>query len=106
MAETLAKGGRVQVTAPAGGYSTVVVGRSGGRPIEPPATVRFTPGSGGSGAVQTTLSSSAEIDAGTASWLDWDFGSVSVETEGRLEGPVMGVRARAVTADATMKVVG
>lgn len=66
-------------------------------PIRVPmeCVVSATPGSGGTMLVQATFSSEADIGAGTATWHDWDAGTVSAKTNQML------VYAQAVRFTAT-----
>lgn len=53
---------------------------------------------GNSATVQYTLSSEADIDAGTAIWADWDVGSVTAPAFGLISRSVSAVRLVSVGA--------
>lgn len=65
--------------------------------------VSFTLGvtGGGSGSIQATTDSDADIIAGNAYWVTWDAGTVSVDTQD-VSAPITGVRF--VCAVASIKV--
>lgn len=66
-------------------------------------TVTLIPGT--SGDVEYTTSSKDKIVAGTATWIEWTAGSVTVATRAEYGGTMSGIRASAVTSDATLEVM-
>lgn len=68
------------------------------------ATAALTPGAGGSGSIEYTLSSHADIDGALAVWIPWDDGSVTAATGRAFDGAVTGLRAKAVSQPATFQV--
>lgn len=56
----------------------------------------------GTAKVQYTLSSSVDIEAGNARWIDWDKGANSVPTADSLIGSVVAVRGVNVTATSSV----
>jgi len=66
-------------------------------------TVTLSPGT--SGTVQYTTSSKDKIVAGSAVWIDWTAGSVTVDTRAVYAGTMSGIRASAVTSDAELEVM-
>jgi len=66
------------------------------------------PGGGGTATVQHTTddSNDTEDDPASANWVDWDEGSVSAITSQAAMGQITAVRIQAVTANATLQVVG
>lgn len=101
-AEILTRESTGSVTRYVGSF-TVTAGSSidvlavGGYP-----TVLAKPGSGGTATVSATNSPAAAVDAGTAEYVAWDLGAVSVATlRGWAPGTdVSGLRLAAATADA------
>lgn len=89
---------------PAGGFSNPVFFP---RRIDE-ATVRIKPGVGGTATVYFTLDNEDDVrdDPDNAEWDEWEPGSVSVATSRALAGPVVAVRAAAVTEDAVLQVAG
>jgi hypothetical protein len=57
-----------------------------------PATITVIPGAGCTVKAQFTTSSDAAIDAATATWVDWDDGAVTANTQAALISPVTGVK--------------
>lgn len=55
--------------------------------------------------VQHTISTPAEIEAGTAEWIDWDKGKVRVNTSDSLIGTVTAIRAVALSGSVDMEVI-
>lgn len=60
---------------------------------------------GNTGKVQTTTSSVATVEAGTATWLDWAQGDVTTTTTDVLTGPVTAVRGVSVTGEIGFELV-
>ena len=55
-------------------------------------TVRLLGFAGAGRAVQYTTSPEANINAGTAIWIDWIAGTVAGIAEGRVKGGITGIR--------------
>jgi len=64
------------------------------------------PGGGGSATVQHTTDDPNDVEASpaTAKWINWDEGSVAVDTSQAAMGQITALRIQAVTADATLQV--
>ncbi len=66
-------------------YTETKSAGTNGDPVIIPTTVKKILArlviSSGSGSIQTSISSIASIKAGTANWVTWDSGTVSVTTE-------------------------
>lgn len=56
-----------------------------------------------SGKVQFTTSTYSAIKAGTATWVDWNLGTVTVNTASGAPGPVTGVRGVSVVGAITLE---
>lgn len=69
-------------------------------------SVGLVPAAGASGKVQYTLSPTAAVDAGTATWRDWALGVVSTVTDDILQGPVTALRGVSASGSVTLEVVG
>ncbi len=69
-------------------------------------SVGIVPIDGGSGKVQYTLSSPADVEADAATWRDWPSGVVSAVTDDTLTGPVTAVRAISASGEIRLEVVG
>ena len=70
-----------------------------------PSSVGVSPGAGGTARVEYSLSTVAEVKAGTAKWRPWPYGDVSSDTDDVLDGPVTALRMTAATADAQWEVL-
>lgn len=80
MSETLTQASRA--TMPSGGSTKVALtaGSTSSAILTPPSCViTCTPGGGGTMLAEATWSSQAEVAAGTATWFDWDEGTVSAK---------------------------
>ena len=66
-------------------------------------TVIATPGALGTMTVQWTGSSEADVAAGTANWMTWVAGTVSVATSDSLVGAARFVRASAATTNGVLE---
>lgn len=89
---------REEVTAAAGQNSEAI-------PIPGWVTdlaVTALPGGGGSATIQHSMDAPSAL----ANWVDWDPGSVSVDTSRGINGMVTAVRIAAVTQPAVLQVVG
>jgi hypothetical protein len=75
-------------------------------PADGDVSVTLAPGGGG-GAAEAwfTVSTGADIDAGNARWFAWTAGSVNALTNGRIQGPVSGIKITAATAAAHYEVL-
>ena len=95
---------RAEVIATAGGDSLPII--IPGWVYELVATA--IPGGGGSATVQHTTDDPNDVEAapGSANWVNWDEGSVSVITSQAAMGQLTAVRIQAVTQDATLQVAG
>lgn len=69
-------------------------------------TVGVAPVAGGTGKVQYTLSSHAEIDADTAQWFDWDQGAVPNDTARVIDAEVTALRCVAATQNCAWEILG
>lgn len=65
-----------------------------------------TPGGGGTGRVEYTFDTIAEIIADNARWYAWADGDVSTATANSLVGPITAVRCVAATANAGFDLCG
>lgn len=74
-------------------------------PVAGDVSVSVFPGALGSVLVETTLSSPAAMDAGTANWFAWTEGNVNVNTQDLAMGPVRGLRITATVANAKYEVL-
>ncbi len=99
------KTGSHKGTVIAGNVSAPVYieGRNAGAGVT--GTVGVSPGAGGSALVEYSLSSAAEVKAGTAKWHPWSYGDVSSDTVGDLVAPVTALRLTATTANAAWEVL-
>ena len=68
-------------------------------------TVRLLGFAGAGRAVQYTTSPEANINAGTAIWIDWIAGTVTGIAEGRAKGGITGIRLTPGGAAGTWEVV-
>ena len=95
---------RAEVSATAGNFSSPIILPGWAHEF----TITALPGGGGSASVFHTTDDpdSVEDDPANANWIEWDPGSVSVNTSQSLAGQVTGLRIQAVTADATLQVCG
>ena len=59
---------------------------------------------GVTGKVQYTFSSTANVLAGTANWVDWDDGDVTSNTGSTITAPVTAVRGVSVSGDIVFEV--
>jgi hypothetical protein len=60
---------------------------------------------GNTGKVQTSTSSIAAVNAGTATWSDWAKGNVTATTTDVLTGPVTAVRGVSVSGEIDFEMV-
>lgn len=70
--------------------------------LEGPKSVQLAPVVAGSGKVQATISPPADVNGGTADWVDWPAGTVNAVTQDTLEG-VSAVRA--YVASGTLRLI-
>ena len=63
------------------------------------------PVSGGTALVEISTSPPSDVKGGTANWIDWAKGSVTVDTNDSTLSPITGVRATATTQDCILEVV-
>lgn len=89
---------REEVSASAGGSSVAVLIPAWVSDI----TATAKPGAGGSATIQHTTDDPNSI----VDWIDWDIGSVSVDTTEALLGIVTALRITAVAQDAVMQITG
>lgn len=69
----MSNGARKRVTVAAGATSAPIY-------VPGDAVVTAVPGGGGSMLAQASWSPADDVEAGTASWFDWDAGSVTSKT--------------------------
>lgn len=95
---------RLEVIALAGAFSLPII--IPGWVFEIIATA--LPVSGGSATVQHTTDDGNAVEANPsgANWINWDEGSVIVDTSQAAMGQITAVRIQAVTQDATLQIVG
>jgi len=67
------------------------------------ATVTCIPS--GTGKIQYTTSPPSAVLAGTANWIDWSRGSVTISCSDLIEGPVSAVRGVSSSGALTVEVV-
>lgn len=79
------------------GTPQVFVANGGGNSIPFPATIKVTPGSGGTLLVEYRISPTGDFTA-------WPAGTVSVTTTMKLDGPVEAIRFTAAVANGTCEV--
>jgi len=89
------------VTAAAGGVSDWVLAPGSASPL----TLTVYPGAGGTATCEITTARVDKILIGTAVWLPWGLGAVTVTTGDTLQGPAVALRLVATGAAATMDVV-
>jgi len=91
-------------------YETIADGATGDNVFVPPLpdgknlTATVVPGAG-SGNIQTTTSSKADIIAGTATWIDWAEGSVAVDTADVIVGSITGIRGVSVSGEIKIEII-
>lgn len=83
------------------GQTSEVVLRSDGQPNP---SVALHPNPTGMGRIEASLSSSQEIQDGTARWVPWPAGNVAVVTSDILQGSWTGLRAVCVTGNIKVEV--
>jgi hypothetical protein len=106
MAETLTVDGMATGQELAWGFRAVLTTPATGAWIKLPSfcrkmAVTLTPGSSGTGYVETTTDSEAMVDAGTAAGVAWPYGTVAVVTADVVE-PVTAIRLVAVANGCTL----
>lgn len=69
-------------------------------------SIGVTPGSGGSGLVEFSLSSPEAVAGDTANWFEWPKGAVTEASHDAIIGPVTALRFTATTADCVFEVLG
>ena len=57
------------------------------------------------GKVQTTTSVDSAVAAGTATWVDWALGDVTLTKTDATTGPITGIRGVSVSGEVTLEVV-
>ena len=86
--------------------STVANGATGNTIyVKLPCTVTVIPAGGASGKLQFSTSLYGDLDAGTATWQDWNAGTVTAATSAVLPGWVTAVRVVSVSGAVTLEVV-
>jgi hypothetical protein len=106
MAETLTVDAMGTGTEQAWGFRQVLSAPGTGSWVKLPGdcariALTLTPGSSGTGYVETTTDSEAMVDAGTAAGVAWPYGTVAAVTADVLE-PVTALRLVAVANSVTL----
>lgn len=68
-------------------------------------SVAVYPVSGGTADVEVSTSPHDDVIAGTANWINWGPGDVTVATNDAALGPISGVRVTATTQNAVLEVM-
>jgi len=68
-------------------------------------TIVVDPVSGGSALVEVSMSSFSAIEASSATWEDWDMGTVSIRTSRLVNGEIRALRCTATTQNCVFSVV-
>jgi len=92
-------------------YTETIAGETTGDSVIIPAliagkniTCRLICGAN-TGKVQTTTSVDSAVAAGTATWVDWALGDVTLTKTDVTTGPITGIRGVSVSGEVTLEVV-
>lgn len=72
--------------------------------VKPMTSITAVPGGGGSISVEYSTSTEAKVTAGTANWVAWPKGSVTVNASDTLVGKITAIRATALVAIGLLEV--